>query len=77
MTNAHKDWVCSLNVVPVYDVIASGCRSGVLKMWHTDSFTQLGIRIHFFVIHDLQLRFSILHFSDAFGESPLYLVNYF
>ena len=45
MTNAHKDWVCSLNVVPKYDVITSGCRSGNLKTWHAESFTQLGIRI--------------------------------
>ena len=47
MTNAHKDWVCSLNVIPIYDVIASGCRSGMLKMWHTESFTQLGIKINY------------------------------
>ena len=53
MTNAHKDWVCSLNIVPNHDVIASGCRSGILKTWHSDTFTQIGM---------LELIFSVASF---------------
>jgi len=66
MTNAHKDWVCSFNVVPVYDVIASGCRSGVLKMWHTDSFTQLGeINAHSKAINAISANASLLFTASS------------
>ncbi|CAN9498995.1 unnamed protein product [Ophioblennius macclurei] len=40
--NAHRDWVCALGVVPGSPALLSGCRGGVLKLWHTDSLGTLG-----------------------------------
>lgn len=40
--NAHRDWVCALGVVPGWPVLLSGCRAGVLKLWHTDTLGPLG-----------------------------------
>uniref|UniRef100_A0A674ASR5 Kinesin family member 21A n=1 Tax=Salmo trutta TaxID=8032 RepID=A0A674ASR5_SALTR len=35
--NAHRDWVCALGVVPALPALLSGCRGGVLKLWHADT----------------------------------------
>uniref|UniRef100_A0A671Q5Q1 Kinesin-like protein KIF21A n=1 Tax=Sinocyclocheilus anshuiensis TaxID=1608454 RepID=A0A671Q5Q1_9TELE len=40
--NAHRDWVCALGVVPASPMLLSGCRGGVLKLWHTDTLSPLG-----------------------------------
>ncbi|XP_060932109.1 kinesin-like protein KIF21A isoform X3 [Limanda limanda] len=40
--NAHRDWVCALGVVPGSPALLSGCRGGVLKLWHTDTLGSLG-----------------------------------
>nr|XP_046201372.1 kinesin-like protein KIF21A isoform X1 [Oncorhynchus gorbuscha] len=40
--NAHRDWVCALGVVPGSPALLSGCRGGVLKLWHTDTLGALG-----------------------------------
>uniref|UniRef100_A0A3Q2PWI6 Kinesin family member 21A n=1 Tax=Fundulus heteroclitus TaxID=8078 RepID=A0A3Q2PWI6_FUNHE len=40
--NAHRDWVCALGIVPSTPALLSGCRAGVLKLWHTDSLGPLG-----------------------------------
>uniref|UniRef100_A0A3P8US16 Kinesin family member 21A n=1 Tax=Cynoglossus semilaevis TaxID=244447 RepID=A0A3P8US16_CYNSE len=40
--NAHRDWVCALGVVPGSPALLSGCRAGVLKLWHTDTLGALG-----------------------------------
>uniref|UniRef100_A0A8C7S661 Kinesin motor domain-containing protein n=1 Tax=Oncorhynchus mykiss TaxID=8022 RepID=A0A8C7S661_ONCMY len=40
--NAHRDWVCALGVVPGSPALLSGCRGGVLKLWHADTLGALG-----------------------------------
>ncbi|KAM3869764.1 kinesin-like protein KIF21A [Diretmus argenteus] len=40
--NAHRDWVCALGVVPGSPALLSGCRGGVLRLWHTDTLGTLG-----------------------------------
>uniref|UniRef100_A0A3P9N7F3 Kinesin family member 21A n=1 Tax=Poecilia reticulata TaxID=8081 RepID=A0A3P9N7F3_POERE len=40
--NAHRDWVCALGIVPCSPALLSGCRGGVLKLWHTDTLGPLG-----------------------------------
>ncbi|XP_030646391.1 kinesin-like protein KIF21A, partial [Chanos chanos] len=40
--NAHRDWVCALGIVPGSAALLSGCRGGVLKLWHTDTLSSLG-----------------------------------
>lgn len=40
--NAHKDWICALEVVPAHPVLLSGCRGGILKLWNMDNFVPVG-----------------------------------
>lgn len=42
LTSAHKDWVMALNFVPGYDVLISGDRRGLMKLWDVQSCKQLG-----------------------------------
>ena len=42
MNNAHKDWVCGLAFMPGGNCLMSGCRGGLLKLWHIDNCTLLG-----------------------------------
>ncbi|XP_066929588.1 kinesin-like protein KIF21A isoform X3 [Clytia hemisphaerica] len=42
MTSAHKDWVTTLNFVPGYDVLVSGDRRGVMRLWDVKSCKQIG-----------------------------------
>uniref|UniRef100_A0A8C1YPP4 Kinesin family member 21A n=1 Tax=Cyprinus carpio TaxID=7962 RepID=A0A8C1YPP4_CYPCA len=44
---AHSDLLSSLAVVPGSSAVMSGCKSGLLKFWHTDTLRALGeIRGH-------------------------------
>ncbi|XP_067001176.2 kinesin-like protein KIF21A isoform X2 [Anabrus simplex] len=42
LNNAHKDWVCGLTFMPGGQMLVSGCRAGVIKLWSADSCHQLG-----------------------------------
>uniref|UniRef100_A0A2C9KB82 Kinesin motor domain-containing protein n=1 Tax=Biomphalaria glabrata TaxID=6526 RepID=A0A2C9KB82_BIOGL len=44
---AHKDWVCALDFVPGTNLLLSGCRGGLLKMWQPETCASLGeIKAH-------------------------------
>lgn len=59
--NAHRDWVCALGVVPASPILLSGCRGGVLKLWHTDTLSPLGeIRGHESPINSISTNSSHL-----------------
>ncbi|XP_068163068.1 kinesin-like protein KIF21A isoform X2 [Antennarius striatus] len=40
--NAHSGWVSALGVVPGSSMLLSGCRGGLLRLWHSDSLAPLG-----------------------------------
>uniref|UniRef100_A0A671YQF9 Kinesin family member 21A n=1 Tax=Sparus aurata TaxID=8175 RepID=A0A671YQF9_SPAAU len=40
--SAQADWVSALGVVPGSPVLLSGCRGGLLRLWHVDSLAPLG-----------------------------------
>ncbi|XP_069085848.1 kinesin-like protein KIF21A isoform X3 [Pleurodeles waltl] len=40
--NAHRDWVCALAKVPNSQVLLSGCRGGIIKLWNVDSVLPVG-----------------------------------
>ncbi|XP_051802237.1 kinesin-like protein KIF21A [Acanthochromis polyacanthus] len=40
--SAQADWVSVLGVVPGSSMLLSGCRGGLLRLWHTDSLAPLG-----------------------------------
>lgn len=47
INNAHSNWICGLAVMPGGQQLASGCRSGILKVWSVDSCTLIGeVRAH-------------------------------
>lgn len=39
MTGAHKDWVCALDFLRTQNVLLSGCRGGILKLWRVENGT--------------------------------------
>uniref|UniRef100_A0A674N5F2 Kinesin family member 21A n=1 Tax=Takifugu rubripes TaxID=31033 RepID=A0A674N5F2_TAKRU len=68
--NAHRDWVCALGVVPGSPVLLSGCRAGVLKLWHTDTLGPLGeLRGHESPITSISTNSSHL-FTASESVSP-------
>ncbi|CAJ1054415.1 kinesin-like protein KIF21A isoform X1 [Xyrichtys novacula] len=40
--HTQADWVSALGLVPGHPVLLSGCRGGLLRLWHTDSLAPLG-----------------------------------
>uniref|UniRef100_A0A8C3B1W7 Kinesin family member 21A n=1 Tax=Cyclopterus lumpus TaxID=8103 RepID=A0A8C3B1W7_CYCLU len=40
--SAQADWVSALGVMPGCPVLLSGCRGGMLRLWHADSLAPLG-----------------------------------
>ncbi|XP_071533694.1 kinesin-like protein KIF21A isoform X3 [Panulirus ornatus] len=47
LNNAHKDWVCALCFTPGGQIVLSGCRSGMIKMWSAESCQLIGeLRAH-------------------------------
>uniref|UniRef100_W5UJH0 Kinesin-like protein KIF21A n=1 Tax=Ictalurus punctatus TaxID=7998 RepID=W5UJH0_ICTPU len=59
--NAHRDWVCALGVVPGSPALLSGCRGGVLKLWHTDTLSAIGeLRGHESPINSISTNSSLL-----------------
>uniref|UniRef100_A0A8D3BWE3 Kinesin family member 21A n=1 Tax=Scophthalmus maximus TaxID=52904 RepID=A0A8D3BWE3_SCOMX len=66
--SAHRDWVCALGVVPGSPALLSGCRGGVLKLWHTDTLGTLGeLKGHESPINSISTNsrgFTLLHSSS-------------
>jgi len=42
INNAHKDWICGLAHLPGGQVLVSGCRAGIIKMWSTETCGLVG-----------------------------------
>uniref|UniRef100_A0A8C8DWT8 Uncharacterized protein n=1 Tax=Oryzias sinensis TaxID=183150 RepID=A0A8C8DWT8_9TELE len=40
--STQPDWVSVLGVFPGSPVLLSGCRGGLLRLWHCDSMASLG-----------------------------------
>ncbi|XP_070709708.1 kinesin-like protein KIF21A isoform X2 [Pempheris klunzingeri] len=59
--SAPADWVSALGVVPGSAVLLSGCRGGLLRLWHAESLAPLGeIRGHDSPINGLATNSSQL-----------------
>ncbi|KAM3859056.1 kinesin-like protein KIF21A [Diretmus argenteus] len=59
--SAQADWVSALGVVPGSRVLLSGCRGGLLRLWHADSLAPLGeVRGHDSPINGLATNSSQL-----------------
>lgn len=47
LNQAHKNWICTLNLLPSRSLLLSGCRGGQLKSWSSESCQLLDeIRAH-------------------------------
>uniref|UniRef100_A0A8C7YI84 Kinesin family member 21A n=1 Tax=Oryzias sinensis TaxID=183150 RepID=A0A8C7YI84_9TELE len=67
--NAHRDWVCALGVVPGSPALLSGCRGGVLRLWHTDTLGALGeLKGHESPINSITVNSSHL-FTDIYWKA--------
>lgn len=40
--STQADWVSALGAMPGSPVLLSGCRGGLLRLWHADSLVPLG-----------------------------------
>ncbi|XP_076008383.1 kinesin-like protein KIF21A isoform X2 [Genypterus blacodes] len=59
--SAQPDWVSALGMVPGSPVLLSGCRGGLLRLWHADSLAPLGeVRGHDSPINGLAANSSQL-----------------
>nr|XP_033470569.1 kinesin-like protein KIF21A isoform X2 [Epinephelus lanceolatus] len=59
--SAQADWVSALGMVPGSQVLLSGCRGGLLRLWHADSLAPLGeVRGHDSPINGLATNSSQL-----------------
>ncbi|XP_026182746.1 kinesin-like protein KIF21A [Mastacembelus armatus] len=59
--SAQPDWVSALGMVPGSPVLLSGCRGGLLRLWHADSLAPLGeVRGHDSPINGLATNSSQL-----------------
>uniref|UniRef100_A0A8C7YG45 Kinesin family member 21A n=1 Tax=Oryzias sinensis TaxID=183150 RepID=A0A8C7YG45_9TELE len=67
--NAHRDWVCALGVVPGSPALLSGCRGGVLRLWHTDTLGALGeLKGHESPINSITVNSSHLFTTKKFSQ---------
>ena len=48
MTGAHKDWVCALDFLRPQNVLLSGCRGGMLKLWRVENGSPVCKLTYFF-----------------------------
>ena len=70
--SAQADWVSALGVVPGSPVLLSGCRGGLLRLWHADSLAPLGeVRGHDSPINGLATNSSQLFTASEWVSFPV------
>uniref|UniRef100_A0A672NPF0 Kinesin-like protein KIF21A n=1 Tax=Sinocyclocheilus grahami TaxID=75366 RepID=A0A672NPF0_SINGR len=70
VSNAHSDLLSSLAVVPGSSAVMSGCKSGLLKFWHTDTLRALGeIRGHDSSVNDICTNSSQLFTASEWDSN--------
>uniref|UniRef100_A0A671SGG1 Kinesin-like protein KIF21A n=2 Tax=Sinocyclocheilus anshuiensis TaxID=1608454 RepID=A0A671SGG1_9TELE len=73
---AHSDLLSSLAVVPGSSAVMSGCKSGLLKFWHTDMLRALGeIRGHDSSVNDICTNSSQLFTASDDRTVKIWQVN--
>ncbi|KAI3366866.1 hypothetical protein L3Q82_009516 [Scortum barcoo] len=74
--SAQADWVSALGVVPGSPVLLSGCRGGLLRLWHADSLAPLGeVRGHDSPINGLATNSSQLFTASEMNNSFLNMAS--
>uniref|UniRef100_A0A8C5D5Z7 Kinesin-like protein KIF21A n=1 Tax=Gouania willdenowi TaxID=441366 RepID=A0A8C5D5Z7_GOUWI len=71
--SAQADWVSVLGVVPGVPVLLSGCRGGLLRLWHTDSLSPLGE----FQGHDSPINGLTTNSTQLFTENNTVFSSFF
>jgi len=66
INQAHKDWIQALAIKPEVSTLISGCRSGYLKLWSTQTYQPLGKqRAHSAAIHSIDMNGKIVGTGSA------------
>ncbi|KAI1280713.1 Kinesin-like protein KIF21A [Halotydeus destructor] len=61
LNQAHKDWIQSLSIIPQSNTLISGCRTGFLKLWSTDTCQLVGdIKAHSASINCVETNSSLI-----------------
>lgn len=61
LNQAHKDWIQSLAIMPNSNTLISGCRTGFLKLWSTDTCHPVGdIKAHGASINSIDTNSSLV-----------------
>ncbi|XP_075868192.1 kinesin-like protein KIF21A isoform X3 [Nelusetta ayraudi] len=69
--SAQADWVSALGVVPGSSMLLSGCRGGLLRLWHAISLAPLGeVRGHDGPINGLAANSSQLFSASETARKP-------
>ncbi|XP_063220986.1 kinesin-like protein KIF21A isoform X2 [Bacillus rossius redtenbacheri] len=70
LNNAHKDWLCGLAYLPGGQMILSGCRQGMVKLWSTESCQLLGeVKAHYSTINAITTNSS--HIFTASNDATV------
>ena len=74
LNNAHKDWICALCFLPGGQIVLSGCRGGVIKMWGADSCHLLGeLKAHSSPINAIKTNSTTI-FTASKYEMTLFIL---
>ncbi|RWS22778.1 kinesin-like protein KIF21A [Leptotrombidium deliense] len=66
LNQAHKDWIQALGFTNNNNTLVSGCRSGFIKLWATDTCQLIGdIKAHSMAIHSIDTNASLVFTASA------------
>ena len=69
INNAHKDWICGLAHLPGGQVLVSGCRAGVIKLWSTETCMPVGeMKAHNSTINTIATNYSHIFTASNDGS---------
>ncbi|XP_053213727.1 kinesin-like protein KIF21A isoform X2 [Panonychus citri] len=73
INQAHKDWIQALAIKKDASTLISGCRSGFVKLWSTDTCQPIGeLRAHSGAIHSLDVNSRLVATGSADNNIGLF-----
>ncbi|XP_015784967.1 kinesin-like protein KIF21A isoform X2 [Tetranychus urticae] len=73
INQAHKDWIQALAIKKGGSTLISGCRSGFVKLWSTDTCQPLGeLRAHSSAIHAVDVNSKLVATGSADNNIGLF-----
>jgi len=76
LNNAHKDWVCGLSFLHGLNLVISGCRGGIIKLWSTESCALVGeMKAHNSTINTITTNSSHIFTASNDGHIGMWRVR--